>query len=98
MKKTATACCALAQLSGVDNETPMRDLIAELTKLKIEGARSFTPGDDSGKGQKCIFVVSTPAEDQLRANLEVLGFVKVHRFERRVGYPTGMLTMHVINL
>lgn len=98
MKKTNTACCALAQLNNLDNDTPVEEIMNELLKLKEESAQEFIPGDTSGLGQKAIFVITTPSEESLENKLKVVGFKEIHQFERRNGYPEGLLKMYIINI
>jgi len=99
MIKTLTACCALCQLSGLNNETKFDDLMQELLHLSAESRnKDFKVGDDSGKGQTSVFVITTPNEKQLRKTLKAAGFKKVHSFKRRQGYPEGKLKMYITNL
>lgn len=96
--KTTTACCALAQINGIGNNTPIADIRKELDLLKEESKEVYVPGDTSGRGQRAVFVITTPDETLLRANLKVLGFKKVHTFSRRKGYPDGKLKMYIKNI
>ena len=99
MEKTTTACCAMCQINGVSNDTPLQHLknaIRVLTKQKEENTQV---GYTTGGGQTAVFVIVSPGENILESNLEKLGFKNKHQFERRKGYPnTGDLKMFIKNL
>lgn len=96
MIKTNTACCALAQLSGLNNNTSKDDILKELLELKEERDGQYIPTIEGG--QTSYFVICTPGEHQLKQNLLSLGFKEVHQFERRNGYEPGLLSMLIINI
>jgi len=97
--KTTTDCCALCQLSRVNNDTPVKVIENHLDKLRKEMKANVEVGVTTGNGQTAVFTITSPGEDQLEYNLQSLGFVAVHQFKRRVGYPdTGLLTMYIKNL
>ena len=99
MKKTTTACCALCQLSGVGNHTSIEYFELVLKKLKEQKENNIEVGITTGNGQTAVFVIVSPGENVLEANLNKLGFVNAHKFERRKGYPPmGDLTMYIKNL
>ena len=99
MEKHRTDCCALMQLSRVDNNTSLGALKAAIKKLTKEKNNNTEVGITTGNGQTAIFTIVSPGESVLAANLEVVGFKPVHTFERRVGYPqVGDLTMYIKNL
>lgn len=100
MNKIITDCCALCQLSGLNNSTPRKQIEAALVKLTKEKNENVEVGvNNTGKGQTTVFVIVTPSEAFLEANLISLGFSNVHAFERRKGYPqTGLLKMFIKNL
>jgi len=99
MKKTITDCCALSQLSRVSNETPIKAIQAEIDIMTAQMKANTEVGITTGNGQTAIFTIVSPGEHILQRNLETLGFVNVHQFPRRVGYPkTGDLKMFIKNL
>ena len=96
MKLTTTACCALGQISGVNNNTEILNLKNFLSELKKTSEKSYIPGDDSGEGQTSFFIITTPNEKPLENKLRILGFNHVHSFKRRNGYELGNLKMWII--
>lgn len=98
IEKHMTDCCALCQLSRVNNKTPKKVIQNILEKMSIEKKNNTEVGISTGKGQTAVFTIVSPGEDVLRKNLKSLGFKKVTTFERRVGYPEGMLDMYIKNL
>ena len=99
MEKHRTDCCALMQLSKVDNDTSLGALNAAIVKLTKEKYANTEVGVTTGNGQTAIFTIVSPGEDTLAKNLVKVGFISVHKFERRVGYPkVGDLTMYIKNL
>lgn len=99
MKKHRTDCCALMQLSKVDNNTSVVSLKYAIKRLTKEKYANTEVGVTTGNGQTAIFTIVSPDEDILAKNLVEVGFKPVHTFERRVGYPkTGDLTMYIKNL
>jgi len=99
MEKHRTDCCALMQLSRVNNYTSVEDLEAAIVKLTKEKYENTEVGITTGNGQTAIFTIVSPGEDILAINLKAVGFIPVHQFERRVGYPPmGDLTMYIKNL
>jgi hypothetical protein len=99
MEKHRTDCCALMQLSRVDNDTSLNNLTRAIIKLTAEKLANTEVGITTGNGQTAIFTIVSPGEDILAKNLETVGFKPVHTFERRVGYPKmGDLTMYIKNL
>jgi hypothetical protein len=98
MKKTITDCCALCQISGVNNATSLYELELKLGILTSEMVKNTEVGGNSGLGQTSVFVVTSPGEEVLEYNLKRTGFKKVNTFERRKGYPIGVLKMYIKNL
>lgn len=98
MIKTTTDCCALCQISHVTNQTTVAELENTIEILSEQKKRNNEVGFTSGRGQTAVFVIVSPNEEKLRTNLEGLGFKSSHTFERRVGYPAGMLDMYIKNL
>ena len=99
MRKTTTSCCALCQISRVGNDTPIAYLERVIAQLKVEKENNTEVGVTTGNGQTAVFVIVSPGEWVLEANLKTLGFVNAHTFERRKGYPPlGDLTMYIKNL
>lgn len=99
MIKTTTDCCALCQLSRVNDETSKETIKNKIKKLTKEKKENKEVGYTTGNGQTAVFTIVSPGEDILESNLKELGFKKVHTFERRVGYPNnGDLKMYIKNL
>lgn len=99
MEKHTTDCCALCQLSRVNNGTTVAELKYAIKVLTKEMEANVEVGMTTGKGQTAVFTIISPSEDVLENNLVKLGFVKTHNFKRRVGYPkTGDLKMYIKNL
>lgn len=103
--KTTTDCCAICQLSRVNNDTPIREIKKVLNVLKAEKEANTEVGITTGNGQSAVFTVISPGEDVLERNLQELGFVNAHNFERRKGYNevahpmfVGDLKMYIKNL
>ena len=99
IKKTTTDCCAMCQLSRVNNDTPKEDIKNVLTLLKYQKDANVEVGVTTGNGQTAVFTIVSPGEVILEKNLQELGFEHKHNFERRVGYPAvGNLKMYIKNL
>ena len=99
MEKHRTDCCALMQLSRVNNGTSVLSLEMAIDKLTKEKNANTEVGITTGNGQTAIFTIVSPGEGILAENLVKVGFIPVHQFERRVGYPKeGDLTMYIKNL
>lgn len=97
--KTTTDCCALCQLSRVNNYTPKSYIEDALAILKRQKLANTEVGITTGNGQTAVFTIVSPGEDRLEAKLISLGFNQVHTFERRKGYPKlGNLKMYIKNL
>lgn len=93
IQKHQTACCALCQLTA-SNEDSYEDLIDAIGKIQESADKSWTPANRSG-GERAIFVIVAPGEDNLRNNLIKLNFKKTVQFNRRNGYPIGKLEMYM---
>lgn len=99
MNKVTTACCALCQISDVNNTTPLHNLDSAITKLRREKEANTEVGITTGNGQSAVFIIVSPGEDVLERNILSLGFKNTHQFERRKGYPPmGDLKMYILNL
>lgn len=98
MKITTTACCALAQINDVNNETTKEELQELIDKLILEKKETYIPGDESGKGQTTFFVITTPTEQKLENTLKNLFFERGFKFNRRTGYPEGLLNFWFLRL
>jgi len=99
MKKTTTACCALCQISDVNNATTKSDLEYAIKVLKKGMINNKEVYFTTGNGQTSVFVIASPGEDKLKETLKSIGFRVKHTFARRVGYPkTGALEMYLKNL
>lgn len=99
IKKTTTDCCAMCQLSRVNDDTPKEDIQKVLTLLKYQKDANVEVGITTGNGQTSVFTIVSPGEKVLERNLQELGFEIKHTFERRVGYPqVGDLKMYIKNL
>lgn len=95
IQKHKTACCALCQLTA-SNEDSLNDLKDAVDVIKAEAKASWTPEDRNG-GERCIFVITAPEEKTLEDNLRKIGFDVAWSFNRRNGYPKGLLTMWELN-
>lgn len=98
MEKHTTDCCALCQLSRISNHTPKNEIERALKVLKQQKDANVEVGVSTGNGQTAVFTIVSPGENILERNLIELGFVYTHTFERRVGYPDGLLKMYIKNL
>lgn len=98
MRKVTTGCCAMCQIDKVNNDTPKEALEYAIAKLGKEKLENTEVGISTGNGQTSAFVIVSPGENILEANLKDLGFLHVHTFERRVGYPPGLLKMYIKNV
>jgi hypothetical protein len=97
IKKFSTDCCALCQLS-LTNQHTQEEIRSVLSKLKKESTAQNYLFTSKDFGQKAVFVITTPNETTLAMNLQALGFVPSFVFERRQGYPGGLLTMWCYNI
>lgn len=97
IKKHSTNCCALCQLS-IPDEASQKEIKDAVDFLKMEAKKQDWHGtpNDAG-GQRAVFVITTPTEKNLRKNLRELGFTISRVFNRRKGYPEGVLTMWMLN-
>lgn len=101
MELTQTKCCALGQLSIKDTDSidDIQNMIDELQSKSDRwyGLDTSKPAGvvkgNQGEGQRAVFCIVAPGEDELRENLVCLGFTEVTTFNRRNGYPTGTLEM-----
>jgi hypothetical protein len=93
IQKHQTACCALWQITA-SNEDSLEALDEVVNKIKKSADRSWTPSDRSG-GERAIFIIIAPGEEKLRENVETLGFSEIANFDRRNGYPLGVLKMYM---
>lgn len=99
MIKTVTDCCALCQLSRVNNNTPKYFIEWKINRLIEEKNNNTEVGITTGNGQTAVFTIVSPGESELEKNLLELGFKHKHSFERRKGYPNkGDLKMYIKNL
>lgn len=99
MRKITTGCCALCQLDKLNNKTSEKDIKNVLDNLKIEMEANTEVGITTGNGQTATFTIVSPGEDILENNLINLGYVHVHSFSRRKGYPElGDLKLYIKNL
>jgi len=98
MKKTTTACCAMAQLSDINNTTTKKELSCALKILNKQMKNNTEVGITTGNGQTAIFAIVTLGEEILENNLRYFGFEVKHIFPRRVGYLPGNLKMMIKNL
>lgn len=96
--KFPTQCCALCQIC-CGNKDSAEDLQQMVNNLKYEATkRNYVGTKNDFGGQRAAFVITTPDEGKLSLNLASIGFKPTFQFERRVGYPEGILTMWMINL
>lgn len=95
--KFPTDCCALCQLS-VDDSHSIADIEYMLSILNQESTAQNYHGTDKTMGQTAAFVITTPNETKLRKKLKQIGFTPSFQFNRRNGYPKGILTMWCINI
>jgi hypothetical protein len=95
IKRFGTDCCALGQLS-LQDDTPKEAILDALGQIEGESTERWY-GKSKDGGDRAIFVITTPAEQNLVRNLVEIGFQKIAEFPRRVGYPEGMLTMWLIS-
>ena len=79
---TGTECCALAQLSDVEN--------TDTAEAIVRVAENLCEDKDH---QKCLFTVTTPDEKVLEKTLASVGFKKTFLFPRVA--DKGMLTLWV---
>jgi len=99
IKKTTTDCCAMCQISKVNNDTPIEEIKKVINYLKVQKDANVEVGITTGNGQTAVFTIVSPGENILEKNLIKLGFENKHLFERRVGYPNiGNLKMYIKNL
>lgn len=83
--KFGTTCCALGILSCSD-ETPLEELQWQIDSARISAKKSWTRDNRQG-GETCLTCVTTPTEKILETKLKLVGFEKIHKFNRRNGYP-----------
>ncbi len=95
IKRFPTDCCALGQLS-VGNTASKSQINAAVEQIKKESEQDWWGKSKEG-GDRAIFVITTPDEEELANNLYELGFKQVAHFPRRNGYKPGMLKMWIIS-
>jgi hypothetical protein len=95
--KYSTDCCALCQLSITDSNTK-EEIKRVIARLKREARSKNYLYTGKQRGQKAVFVITTPTERNLVKNLQEIGFKSTFEFERREGYPSGNLIMWCYNL
>lgn len=93
IQKHQTACCALCQITA-SNKDSYEDLKTMVDKIKEDAKKSWIPSDRSG-GERAIFIIIAPGEERLKENVETLGFSEIANFDRRNGYPLGVLKMYM---
>lgn len=97
--KTETDCCAMCQISRLNDDTTIEEIETALNQLRYQAKQYNKPFIQNGFGQTCVFTVTSPGEHILREKLKQIGFKEVHQFKRRISYPqTGLNRLHVINL
>lgn len=94
-EKVQGPCCALAQIC-CSNNTPIEELCGQINRMKDE-AKMIWNTKTRMSGERACYVIISPGEDILRNNLKLLNFQKTYVFNRRNGYPKGMLEMWMLS-
>ena len=98
MIKTSTDCCALCQLSGINDTTPIEKIKSYLDFQEEQALKNIQVGIGKTTGQTTVFTIISPGENKLEKNLKELGFIETFTFNRRIGYPKGHLKMMIKDL
>lgn len=96
IKRFTTDCCALGQLS-LSNTHTKQQILSVLNTIRQESAHNWM-GNSKVGGDRAIFTITTPNEQQLAATLAEIGFKEIAEFPRRNGYPEGLLKLWLIVL
>lgn len=93
MRIATTPCCAMSVLAGLSNKTTKGEL-EDLIEKKFKEREEVVPrGERIGFGETLLLAVTTPEEEKLEEVLHNAGFINLYDFERRTGYPEGLLTL-----
>ncbi len=95
IQKWQLSCCALCQITA-HNHDPKHRIKAQIDKLKEEAKEKWWTGDRAS-GERAAFIIVAPGEDNLEKNIQELGFTQITTFDRRNGYPPGILKMYFLN-
>lgn len=93
IKRFGTFCCALGQLS-LNNGHILQEINNAVNSIKKETEIKWRPDNRDG-GERAMFVIVSPGEDNLEKNLIEAGFTLEYAFNRRNGYPEGILKMYI---
>ena len=93
IRRFPTDCCALGQLS-LNNSHTVEEIKNCLDLIKNETKVNWNFRNRDG-GERAIFVITTPNEQELADKLTEVGFELIYWFNRRNGYPEGMLKMWI---
>lgn len=97
--KNSTDCCAMCQISGINNDTDSNEILEFLKAQKKEALENKDVYVGKDTGQTFVTcVVTLPDEEELMAKLKKLGFIVLLNFPRRVGYPKGRNILMGINV
>lgn len=95
VQKHQLSCCALCQITATNRDSK-QSIEREIARLKQE-AKWDWHSNDRFSGERAAFVIVSPGEDVLERNLLDLGFRQITEFDRRNGYPEGILKMYFLN-
>lgn len=93
--KILTHCCALSQISA-GNSTPIEEIKRLIQIAKHEKQYNWL-GKPKGFGERAFFCIISPGEEELENKLKLLQFKQISKFNRRAGYPVGILKMYFYN-
>lgn len=91
-----TICCALGTLS-IDNDVTLKQIEQTIEDIKKETVSNENLDVSlRNGGEKAVFVITLPNEEDLAENLEKFGFKMIYEFHRRDCYPKkDMLKMWI---
>lgn len=95
IRKWQLSCCALCQITA-NNHDSKHVLKARIDNLKHEAKDMWHP-ENRDSGERAAFIIVAPGEDDLEQNVKELGFTQITTFNRRNGYPAGVLKMYFLN-
>jgi len=84
MDLKTTGCCALSQISRVNNTTKLAKLKVLIEQKRNEALNENADPYSYAVAQTCLFVVTTESEIPLAKKLKKLGFKEMHTFKRRL--------------
>lgn len=94
IEKHDLSCCAMCNFTA-NNRTTLEEITSSIDRLKREAFMHEWECNDRRSGQRTAFTIVSPGEYILEENLITAGFELITTFNRRFGYPEGILKMYM---